>query len=273
MKLSVSNLIFPAFRQVDLLPILPGLGIEGLEVAPAHTWLDPWDGVPSAAVKAYRKAAAGAGLNIVGMHCLLSGRPDLGLFDTPDQGSRTVKYLTQLSAICRDLGGRTLILGPRWRRRLTGEAAWEQAKAFLEAVLERIETHGTVLCFTQLGPGEGDFCTSARECAVLADAIDHPAFGLHLSSAGLEANGETGRAPFAAAGGRLEHFHADEPGFAPPGSSGQIDHDGVRGHLAAIGYEGWVSLVQKAGPGQNVFAALANAGSFAASRYLSASMQ
>jgi sugar phosphate isomerase/epimerase len=272
MKLSASNLILPAFKHIDLLPALPGLGIEGLEVAPAHTWLDPWDGVASAEVKAYRKAVRGAGLKIVGLHCLLSGRPDLGLFDTQDAGSRTVKYLTQLSAICRDLGGRTLILGPRWRRSLTYHAAWEQGRAFLERLLERIETHGTVLCFSPLGPREGDFCTTARECAMLVNDADHPAFGLHLSAAGLAANGETGPAPFEAVRGRLEHFHADEPDFAPPGSSGRIDHAGVRRHLAAIGYGGWISLVQRARPGANLFAALAHAGSFAANRYLPESL-
>ena len=176
MKLAVSNLILPAFKHQDLLPALPELGIGGLEVAPAHTWLDPWDGVPSADVRAYRKAATAAGLKIAGMHCLLSGRPDLGLFDLPGMGGRTINYLTQLSAICRDLGGKTLILGPRWRRRLTDRLAWVQGRAFLELLLPRIETHGTVLCFGQLGPGEGDFCTTARECYMLVNAVDHPAF-------------------------------------------------------------------------------------------------
>ncbi len=271
MKLAASNLNFPAFRHLDLLPVLPALGIEGLEVAPAHTWLDPWDGVPSAEVKAYRKAATSAGLKIVGLQCLLSGRPDLGLFDMPGMGGRTISYLTQLSAICRDLGGKTLILGPRWRRRLTDRTAWLQGRAFLELLLERIETHGTVLCFDQLAPGEGDFCTTARECYMLVNAVDHPAFGLHLSAAGLAANGETGHAPFASVRGRLEHFHAGEPAYAPLGSSGQIDHTDLRRHLAAISYTGWVSLVQRARAGLNLFAALAQGASFAANRYLPAS--
>jgi len=271
MKLAASNLNFPAFRHLDLLPVLPALGIEGLEVAPAHTWLDPWDGVPSAEVKAYRKAATSAGLKIVGLHCLLSGRPDLGLFDMLGMGGRTISYLTQLSAICRDLGGKTLILGPRWRRRLTDRTAWLQGRAFLELLLERIETHGTVLCFDQLAPGEGDFCTTARECYMLVNAVDHPAFGLHLSAAGLTANGETGHAPFASVRGRLEHFHAGEPAYAPLGSSGQIDHTDLRRHLAAISYTGWVSLVQRARAGLNLFAALAQGASFAANRYLPAS--
>ncbi len=272
MKLAVSNLILPAFKHHDLLPALPELGIGGLEVAPAHTWLDPWDGVPSAEVRTYRKAATAAGLKIAGMHCLLSGRPDLGLFDLPGMGGRTINYLTQLSAICRDLGGKTLILGPRWRKRLTERLAWVQGRAFLELLLQRIETHGTVLCFGQLGPGEGDFCATARECYMLVNAIDHPAFGLHLSAAGLAANGETGHAPFAAVRGRLEHFHADEPDFAPPGSTGKIDHADVRRHLAAISYTGWVSLVHRNRPGHNLFAALTHAGSFAAERYLAANL-
>jgi sugar phosphate isomerase/epimerase len=272
MKLAASNLILPAFKHHDLLPALPCAGIEGLEVSPSHTWLDPWDGVPSAEVRAYRKAAASAGLKIVGMHCLLSGRPDLGLFDMPGMGGRTIAYLTQLSAICRDLGGKTLILGPRWRRRLTERVAWLHGRAFLELLLPRIESHGTVLCFSPIAPEHGDFCTTARECYMLVNAIDHPAFGLHLSAAGLVANGEMGHAPFASVRGRLEHFHADEPGFAAPGSSGQIDHADLRRHLAAISYTGWVSLVQRNRPGTNLFAALENGVKFAANRYLAANL-
>jgi sugar phosphate isomerase/epimerase len=202
----------------------------------------------------------------------LSGRPDLGLFDLPGMGGRAIEYLTQLSAICRDLGGKTLILGPRWKKRLTDRLAWMQARVFLELLLPRIETHGTVLCFNQLGPGEGDFCTTARECYMFVNAIDHPAFGLHLSAAGLAANGENGHASFAAVRGRLEHFHADEPDFAAPGSSGKIDHADMRRHLAAISYDGWVSLVQRTRFGHNLFAALTHAGNFAAARYLAANL-
>ena len=206
----------------------------------------------------------------MGLHCLPSGRPDLGLFDTAGMGGRTIAYLTRLSAICRDLGGKTLILGPRWQRRLSDRGAWLQARAFLELLMERIETHGTVLCFDQLGPGEGDFCTSARDCCMLVNAVDHPAFGLHLSAAGLAANGETGYAPFASVRGRLEHFHAAEPSQAPLGSSGQIDHADLRRHLAAIGYADWISLVQRNRPGFNLFATLTQGASFAANRYLPA---
>ena len=88
----------------------------------------------------------------------------------------------------------------------------------------------------------------------------------------LAANGETGRAPFANVRGRLEHFHADEPGLAAPGSSGQIDHADLRRHLAAISYTGWVSLVQRSRRGSNLFAALVNGVNFAANRYLAANL-
>ncbi len=165
-----------------------------------------------------------------------------------------------------------LILGPRWRRRLTERVAWLHGRAFLELLLPRIESHGTVLCLSPIAPEHGDFCTTARECYMLVNAIDHPAFGLHLSAAGLAANGETGHAPFANVRGRLEHFHADEPGLAAPGSSGQIDHADLRRHLAAISYTGWVSLVQRNRPGSNLFAALENGVNFAANRYLAANL-
>ncbi len=268
MKLAASNLIFPAFNHFDLLPLMNSVGIEGLEVAPNHTWPAPWEGVPAGAVTAYRKAASTAGLSIVGLHSLLAGRPDLGLFDIPGMGGRSIDYLVRLSAICRDLGGKTLILGPRWRRRLTDRVAWVQGRAFLELLLPRIEDHGTVLCFAPLASKDGDFCTTARECYMLVNAIDHPSFGLHLGAAGLAATGEMGHATFAAVRGRLEHFLADEPDLDAIGSSGRIDHADLRRHLAAISYYGWVSVVQQNRPGSNLFSALTKAVSFAAGRYL-----
>jgi sugar phosphate isomerase/epimerase len=146
------------------------------------------------------------------------------------------------------LGGRTLILDSRWARTLPAKEAWLQCRAFLERLLPRIEDHGTILCFAPLTPTDGDFCRLARECLMLVDAIDHPSFGLHVRTAALSANGETGHQHFAGRRGRLDHVHIDEPGLVALGSSGAVDHADMRRHLSAISYDGWLSVVQRFQP-------------------------
>lgn len=270
MKLAVSNLTLPAFDHLAHLPRLRALGIDGIEIAPDHTWSRPrWGkGFSSAELGAYHRAVQGAELKVVGLHALLGGRPELGLFEDADTRHHTVEHLVHLSAVCRDLGGHTLILDGRWRHDLPVKEAWLQCRELLERLLPRIEDHGTVLCFAPLGPDEGDFCRLARECYMLVNALEHPSFGIHLSTAGLTGTGEKGHAHFAAARGRLEHFHIDEPGRVRLGSSGSVDHADMRRHLVASTYRGWVSLVQRIEKGWSATEAVTEAVRFYNDVYL-----
>jgi sugar phosphate isomerase/epimerase len=263
-KLAASNIALPAFDHVHLLPKLRGLGIEGLEIAPSHTWHD----TKPATIAAYGKAVETAGLKVVGLHSLLPDQSDLGLFKDEGTSQRTMDHLVHLSAICRDLGGKTLIWGPRWRNDLPDRAAWQKCRTFLEVLLPRMENHGTVLCFAPLGLSGGDFCATAKECYLMVNAMDHPAFGLHLGATALMESGEMGHATFAVLRGRLELFHADEPDLAELGSSGKVDHTDLRRHLAAISYFDWVSTVQRGRPGEEPLETLARGIAFAAGRYL-----
>ena len=243
MKLCASNLALPAFDHTPFLPELKEMGLDGIEVAPAHTWRHP-SGVTVTEVSAYRRDVEAAGLRVVGLHALIEGEAGAGMFDGEDGRRRLADILVQRSALCRDLGGHSLILGARWRHDLPEIEAWKTGRAFLEALMPRIEPHGTVLCLAPLAEDEGDFCITAKSCYMLTNAVDHPSLGLHLGAAALAANGEMGHATFAAVRGRLEHFHIDEPGLAVAGSSGRVDHADLRRHLAAISYFGWVSVVQ-----------------------------
>lgn len=247
MKLAASNLALPPFRHLYLLARLRALGIEGLEVAPDHTWQRPKYGreFPASEVWNYRRVAETAGLRIVGLHAVLGGRPELGFFEDRECRDHTIDHLAHLSAVCRDLGGKTLVLDSRWRGALPVMEAWTQCREFLEMLLPRIQPHGTVLCFGPLPSGEGDFCLTARECNMLSHAIDDPGFGLHLGATALTDNGETGHAHFASARRRLKMFHIDEPGRVRIGTSGAVDHADMRQHLAVMNYRGWTSIVQR----------------------------
>ncbi|QFY41516.1 sugar phosphate isomerase/epimerase [Candidatus Methylospira mobilis] len=245
-KLAVSSLALPVHDTLRLLPQVGEMGVRGLEVSPEQVWRGNERKPAANEVTSYRREVETAGLTIIGLHGLLSDRPGLGVFAGPEALQRTVEYLTGLSSVCRDLGGRTLVIGgSRWRGDLSIKQAWNDYLAFFERLLPRIEDHGTVLCIEPLGPGDADFCSTAAECRMLTGYIDHPALGLQLNAKAQVENNDAGHAPFSAARGRLEHFHANEPGFAALGSSGRVDHADFRRHLSAITYREWVCLAQK----------------------------
>ena len=138
MKIAASNLALPPGDHRRLLPLLAEMGVGGLEIAPAHTWRN----MDSAAVEGYRRCVENSGLAVVGLHGLLDGRPDLGLFKDAGTRERTADFLLHLAAVCRDIGGKTLILGNRWRGDGREIDAWVELRGFLDRLLPRIEPWG-----------------------------------------------------------------------------------------------------------------------------------
>lgn len=245
MRLACSNISLPPFDHERLFGELAALGLSGLEVAPSRVWRDTWEGLTAAQVDAYRRSVEAAGLTVVGLHSLFFDHQELGLFKPAERG-RTLDFLVHLSALCRDLGGRTLIYGGGRRRGNVSEAeAMTELRAFLSELLPRMEGHGTKLCFEPLGPRDSDFLNTAEQCLGVVEEFRHPALGLQLDAKALVENGEVQPETFEAVRGRLDHFHANEPGLAVLGSSGTVPHTRLAGHLSAMAYDGWVSIEQR----------------------------
>ncbi len=247
-KSAVSNIALPAYDHREELRRLPGLGIEGLEVAPSRVWRDTWHGLKPADVGRYRRQVETAGLRIIGLHSLFWDQPKLGLFRGPDVGARTLDFLTHLSALCRDLGGRTLIYGSgpaRRRGALSLESANAETIDFFGQLCLRIEGHATCYCFEPLAPEEADFINSAFDSLAIVETVNHPALRMQLDAKALVANDEVAPATFRAAAPFLVHFHANEPGLVALGDSGRMDHALLGRLLREIGYEGYVSIEQR----------------------------
>lgn len=268
MRLALSNLALPAFDHAEVLPHIAALGVQGIEIAPNHTFADAECGIPAEAVTAYRQAAEAAGLAVVGLHALTDDQPEFDMFGDAETRRRTLDHLVHLSEVCRDLGGRTLILESRWRGTVPEREAWGTARHFLETLLPRIEPHGTMLCLAPVGPYRGDIFNTARECRMLVHALDHSSFGFHLAASALADNGEIGHAPFAAVRGCLQHVHIDEPELAVIGSTGRVNHADLRNHLTAITYRGWLSVVQNHVHGLRGLDAISRAIHVVTDRYL-----
>ena len=246
MKLSVSNIALSAYDHVSELQQLPELGLQGIEVAPSRAWRDTWHDLTNQDVSAYRRDVEQAGLTIVGLHSLIFDHPELGLFKGEEAQNDTLEFFTHLSAVCRDLGGRTLIWGGgRHRGELSEESAFEEAVLFMSELVSRIEDHGTCFCFEPLGPTDSDFINSVHDSIRIVKAVDHPALRVQLDAKALVENDEVRQDIFEAAMPYLVHFHANEPGLGVLGSTGEVPHQTLGDHLRTIGYNGYASIEQR----------------------------
>ncbi len=243
---AVSNIALTAFDHAAEIDRLGEFGLSGLEVAPSRVWHDTWHGLAAADVDNYRRRIEGAGLRVVGLHSLFFDHPELGLFKEAEIRAQTLDFLVHLSALCRDLGGRTLIYGGGRRRGdVSPEAAFAETVGFFGELCRRIEDHGTCFCLEPLGPQETDFIHSAFDALSAVEAVNHAALRMQLDAKALVANDEATAAPFRAAAPYLVHFHANEPGLAVLGSSGTVDHAAFGMFLDEIGYTGFVSIEQR----------------------------
>ena len=243
---AVSNIALSAFEHGAELDRLGEFGISGLEVAPSRIWRHTWHGLATADVQRYRQRVEAAGLRVVGLHSLFFDHPELGLFKEPGGRAQTQDFLVHLSALCRDLGGRTLIYGGGRRRGAVAPgAAFTETVDFFGELCRRLEGHGTCFCLEPLGPEETDFIHSAFDALTVVEAVDHPALRMQLDAKALVANHEATEAPFRAAAPHLVHFHANEPGLAVLGTSGTVDHGAFGRFLREIDYQGFVSIEQR----------------------------
>ena len=248
MKLAASNIGLTAFDHLDDFHGLAGMGLTGLEVSPSRAWEDWWRGLRPATVDVYRRAAESAGLQIVGLHTLFWRQPDLGLFRASDAREQTLDYLTHMSRLCADLGGRSLVFGSG-RARLRGNLSLDDAVAetirFFSELAPRIENHGTCFAFEALGGQDSDFLNSVAEALRVVEGLDSPIMKTHLDAKALVQAGEVNAGTFARAQATAVHFHANEPDLGVLSRNGEVDHATMGRLLRGIGYDEFVSIEQR----------------------------
>ena len=246
MKFGVSNIALPSFDHALLLHKIAELGFTGLEVAPSRVWLNTSQGLDPKNVEAYRKIVEGSGLQVIGLHSLFFDHPELGLFKGDQTRKQTLEFLSHLSAVCRDLGGRTLIYGGGRRRGdVPLKAAKHEAIDFMGDLAQLISDHGTCFCFEPLGPNDTDFIHTIQDSLEIVLAVNSPTLKIQVDVKALVANRELACKPLEAAGEHLTHVHVNEPGFVTLGSTGDIDHAMFGALLRQIEYNGYVSIEQK----------------------------
>jgi D-psicose/D-tagatose/L-ribulose 3-epimerase len=239
MRFAASALLWtPAFAPAhfDLLPPIREHGFDGFEVA----FFEPAR-VETAAI---RRALDRNELGCLACHLLPAGmNPTSG-----DRGvrARTRTHLKECIAAAAEMGARTLggpVCAPvgylPGRRRNADE--WRWAVECFQSLGETLREYDVALAIEPLNRFETYFLNTAEDALALCREIGEANVGVLLDTFHTNIEERDVAAAFRGAGARLKHVQACENDRGIPGT-GHVDFPGIAHALAAIGYDGWITI-------------------------------
>ena len=245
MKFAICNEMFVDWPFERAFAFARECGYTGLEIAPFTLAKYAHDISPQQRAEARRQMEA-AGLECVGLHWLLAQTE--GFYLTTTDGrvrSSTSNYLAELARLCRDLGGRVMVLGSPMQRNLLPGVSHDEAMKYAADVLQSaapaFEENDVLLAVEPLGPQEGDFLNTAELGVKLIEMVGHPRVRLHLDVKAMSTEARPIPEIIRNHAALLEHFHANDPNRRGPGM-GELDFVPIFAALREIDYQGWVSV-------------------------------
>jgi sugar phosphate isomerase/epimerase len=245
MKFAICNETFQDWPFEKAFEFARECGYTGIEIAPFTMNKNAYD-ISSAQRDQVRRQAEAADLEVVGLHWLLA-HTDGYYLTTPDAEvrKRTSGYLGELSRLCRDLGGRVMVLGSPQQRNLLAGVTHEQAVTYaaqtIRDAVPAIEECGVVLAVEPLGPEEGDFLLTADAARSLIEQVDAPCCRLHLDVKAMSSESKSVPEIIRENADLLQHFHANDPNRRGPGM-GKVRFEPILEALRDVDYNGWVSV-------------------------------
>ena len=245
MKFAICNETFQDWPFEKAFAYAAKLGYTGIEFAPFTMHTDAYQISPARRAEVRRQAEA-AGLETIGLHWLLAKTTGYYL-TTPDDAVRkkTSDYFGELARLCRDLGGKLLVLGsPLQRNLLPGvshERGMELAADCLKRAMPTIADCGVTLLVEPLGPAEGDFLNTAALGVQLCQMVNSPHCRLHLDTKARSSESKPRPQIIRECAAWMDHFHANDANRRGPGM-GEIDFHPIFQTLKDINYQGWVSV-------------------------------
>lgn len=248
MKLALCNEVLqplPFARQCEY---AAQLGYDGLELAPFTFGEAPHllDADERAAI---RRAAADAGIAVLGLHWLLLAPPGLSITD-PDAAvrARTVEVMRRLVDLCADLGGRYLVHGSPGQRQVppddTHAAALARAADCWAQAAVAAHGAGVTYCIEPLARTETGLVNTVAEAAAIVDAIGSPALRTMIdcsAASRTEAGSLADLVDRWLPTGRVAHVQVNDANRRGPGE-GELRFAPVLAALARNGYDRVVAV-------------------------------
>jgi D-psicose/D-tagatose/L-ribulose 3-epimerase len=239
MKFGINTLLWGARvgdTDFDRLPALRAAGFHGIEVP----IFDPAD-FPAVAL---RRAVAGAGLECTAVTIIPRGS---GLGD-PDPQARRVAEEHMRAVLGRAAEADIhLLSGPMYfpvgylpgRRRTADE--WARTVESWQRLAPAAAEAGVTIGIEPLNRFETYFLNTAADGAAFCDAVGHPSVGLLFDTFHANIEEKSVGAALRDAGRHVKHLHTCENDRGIPGS-GNVDWKGFFAAVAAIGYDGWLTV-------------------------------
>ncbi len=219
-------------------------GYEGVEIAP-YTFADAVTSITPNHRSEIRRAAADAGIEIVGLHWLLASPKGLHIHTKDAELRRkTVEYLRALIHFAGDIGATMMVFGSPGQRRLEDgdvAGAWERMAESFRQVVPDLEARRVTLCQESLPSPECDFILTAAEAAEMVRRVDHPNFRLMLDVKSMCAESTPAPDIIREFAPLVKHFHANDANRRGPGF-GDTDFRPMAVALQEKGFRGYVSV-------------------------------
>ncbi|MBN2473550.1 MAG: sugar phosphate isomerase/epimerase [Pirellulales bacterium] len=244
-KYSMCNETFEDWPQGRIFRFLAECGYQAVEIAPFTINTDVTE-IPARQRTRLRKQAEQAGIEICGLHWLLSKTEGLHL-TSPDADvrKRTTEYLGELARFCAELGGTKMIFGSPKQRNLLPGVSYEQgtqhAVEVLRGAMPVLEKTGVVLGLEPLGPKETNFIVNSADAVALAKLVDSPHCKMMLDCKAMVQEPTPIPELIRKHAAWMVHFHANDPNLRGPGM-GDLDFLPIFKALQDVKFSGWVSV-------------------------------
>lgn len=245
MKFGICNEIFKDWSLDDAMIYARRAGYDCIEIAPFTLCKHVTD-VPAATRREIRDTAAGAGIEISGIHWVLVQTE--GMFLThPDAAvrQRTSRYFVDLVDFCADIGGKIIVVGsPKQRNLMEGvsyEQAWDFATGVFREAVKQGEQRGVTICFEPLAPAETNFVNTAAEGIRFSQQFKSPAMSIILDVKAMSSEAKPVPQIIRESKGNFSYFHANDANLKGPGF-GDVDFHPIAAALHEVGYDGVVSV-------------------------------
>ena len=245
MKIGICNETFVDWPLDRAAAFARECGYTGFELAP-FTLANDIHALAPKDRQSIRNTIEQAGLEVIGLHWLLAKTEGYHLTSRdPAVQSRTSDYFKTLAQLCRDVGGRVMVLGSPQQRNLADDMSrdegMELASRILGKALPTLEQLDITLALEPLGPQEGNFLLTAEDGLELRSRLESDQVQLHLDVKAMSSESLPIPDVIRQGASHLAHFHANDPNRRGPGM-GDVDFVPILGALQEVGYDGWISV-------------------------------
>lgn len=243
MRLSVSNLAWPADMESAALDTLGALGVSGIEVAP--TRLAPWPDLTPARLISAAARYRDSGLQVSSLQAVLFGCPGMQLLGDQAAFEAMRVHLRCVAGMAATLGAQVLVFGAP-KNRLRGDLKPDIANACaaerFRMLADATGAEGVTIAIEPVPEAYGgDFLQTAPDICTMVATAGHPFLKVHLDTACVTLGGGNIEQAIQLAGTDLCHFHAAQPGLTD--FNEPIPAHAIAGvALAASGYNHWVAI-------------------------------